>query len=613
MKSLAENPIPLRDFFKNPQSKDFKVSPHDGFIAFMKPWQNRNNVFVQQLSKNRQPIGDPRQITFVKDRDIMGFNWKGDSTILYEKDFGGDENFHIFAVDINTGDEKDLTPFVNVRAHLIEDLAKISDTDVLIETNQRTPEIFDVYRVNTVTGEMRMVAQNTGQINSWLADHQGQVRVATEADGLTTKIYARDSEQDQFRKIMEFSFEHDLHPLCFTSDNTQLFVSSNLTRDKKAIVKIDLLDGAEIELIYAHPDVDVTMLNYSKQRKVITNAIFTAWKKEQHFFDLHSKKLYEKIKNKIGEAEFVFNSSNEKEDLYTLLVTDDKTLARNYLYDVQRDHLALLYDSTEFLPPEKLASMQPIKYTARDGLTIHGYLTLPVGSNGKNLPVVINPHGGPWARNVWGFNPEVQFLANRGYAVLQMNFRGSVGYGKDFYTKSFKQWGRTMQDDITDGVSWLIAEGIADPARIAIYGVSYGGYAALAGITLTPDLYACAIDFVGISNLFTFMNTNPPYWKSWLSQCKAMVGDPITDYDLLMAVSPVHNADKITAPLFVAQGAKDPRVNIDESDQIVASLRKRGVDVKYMVKENEGHGFRNEENRFEFYAEMEKFLEQHLG
>ena len=282
------------------------------------------------------------------------------------------------------------------------------------------------------------------------------------------------------------------------------------------------------------------------------------------------------------------------------------------MFDATTGSLTKLVDVAPWLKEDQLAHMKPIEYQSRDGLTIHGYLTLPLGREAKNLPVVINPHGGPWFRDTWGFNPEVQFLANRGYAVLQMNFRGSTGYGRKFWEASFKQWGQKMQDDITDGVQWLVKQGIADPKRVAIYGGSYGGYATLAGVTFTPDLYAAAVDYVGVANMFTFMKTIPPYWKPFLDQMHAMVGDPEKDKALLEAASPVMHADKIKTPLFVAQGAHDPRVNKAESDQMVAALKKRGVDVEYMVKENEGHGFHNEENRFDFYEAMEKFLAKYL-
>jgi dipeptidyl aminopeptidase/acylaminoacyl peptidase len=281
--------------------------------------------------------------------------------------------------------------------------------------------------------------------------------------------------------------------------------------------------------------------------------------------------------------------------------------------DSETNELSKIADISPWLNEDDLAEMKPISYQSRDGLTIHGYLTLPKGYEAKNLPVVINPHGGPWHRDYWGFNPEVQLLANRGYAVLQMNFRGSTGYGKEFWLKSVKQWGRSMQDDITDGVNWLINKGIADPERIAIYGGSYGGYATLAGLTFTPDVYACGIDYVGVSNMFTFMNTIPPYWEPMRELFYELVGDPVEDSLLLAEVSPVFHADKIQVPLFIAQGANDPRVNKAESDQMVEALKQRGIEVEYMVKDNEGHGFRNEENRFDFYRAMDAFLAEHIG
>ena len=256
--------------------------------------------------------------------------------------------------------------------------------------------------------------------------------------------------------------------------------------------------------------------------------------------------------------------------------------------------------------------MEPLSYVSRDGLTINGYLTLPKGVKPQNLPLVVNPHGGPWVRDEWGYDPEVQFLANRGYAVFQMNYRGSTGYGKSFEHAGYKQWGKKMQDDITDGVNWLIKKGLADKKRIGIYGASYGGYATLAGLAFTPDLYTCGVDYVGISNLFTFLKTIPPYWKPELLMMYERVGHPVKDKNLLEEASPVFHADKINAPLLVIQGASDPRVNINESNQIVSALKKRGIDVIYIVKGNEGHGFRNEENRFEVYEAMEKFFAKYL-
>ena len=608
--------IPLRDFFKNPQQGRFLLSPDGKYLSLMKPWKNRMNIFVQRLSEDRLPVGEQKQLTFVKDRDIALYLWKGNETILYLKDFKGDENFHVFAVDIAKGTEKDMTPFKKTRAEIIDDLEDVSETDILIATNKRNPELFDVYRLNTKTGELRLVAENPGKYISWGIDHKGEIRVAIESDGLITKIYTRNSEKDPFKEILKFDYKNSFWPQFFTFDNRELYALSNLGRDKSAIVKIDPSNGKEKEILFQHPEVDVGGLAFSKKRKVITFANYLTWKNEFKFFDRLSNDRNEKIKKQLGElGEYDLNivGHNKDEDLFTVVLTSDKIRGHYYLYDEIKDRLTFLIDVSPWLDPEKLASMKPIKYKSRDGLTINGYLTLPEGTDGKNLPVVVNPHGGPWSRDVWMFDPESQFLANRGYAVFQMEFRGSTGYGKSFFTKSFKEWGRKMQDDVTDGVQWLISQGIADPKRIAIYGGSYGGYATLAGVTFTPDLYACGVDYVGVSNLFTFMKTIPPYWKPILEKFYAMIGDPEKDADLLKAASPVFHVHNIKIPLFVAQGAQDPRVNINESNQIVDSLKKRGVKVKYMVKENEGHGFANEENRFDFYGEMESFLKEHIN
>ncbi len=605
--------IPLKDFFKNSDQGRFRISASNKYISMMKPWNNRMNIFVQKISADRLPAGEPKQITFVKDRDISNYSWKGDSMILYSKDFGGDENFHLFSVNVETGVEKDLTAFEKTRVELFDNLKDSSLTDVLIMMNKRNPEIFDVYRLNVQSGKMDMVAENPGQIKAWFTDHQGQVRVAYESDGLNTKILTRNFEKSKFKEILKFDYTQNITPILFTFDNKNLYVSTNLNRDKSAIVLINPKTGKEIKQIFSHPDVDVEGLSFSKKRKVLTTANYTTWKNENKFFDSQTETLYKNIKKQLGDYEIVISSQNKNEDLFTVVATSDKSRGKFYLYDDKLKRLTFLADGTPWLNPARLSTMKPLSYKSRDGLTINGYLTLPASAKViKNLPLIVNPHGGPWARDQWGYNPEVQFLANRGYAVFQMNFHGSTGYGKSFLTSSYKQWGRNMQNDITDGVQYLISEGTVDSKRICIYGGSYGGYATLAGIAFTPDLYACAIDYVGVSNLFTFMKTIPPYWKTELEKLYAMVGHPEKDKEMMIASSPAFHTDKMKTPLFVAQGAKDPRVNIEESNQIVNSLRKCGVEVKYMVKENEGHGFRNEENRFEFYQAMESFLKKHI-
>jgi dipeptidyl aminopeptidase/acylaminoacyl peptidase len=324
--------------------------------------------------------------------------------------------------------------------------------------------------------------------------------------------------------------------------------------------------------------------------------------------------LYRKLQQKLGvsESEIGLNDYNEDMTKLIISVSNDKTYGMYYFYDSVSGELTSLGNLSPWLNPDQMADMYPISYKSRDGLTIHGYLTLPKNKKPQNLPMIVNPHGGPWARDMWGFNPEVQLLANHGYAVLQMNFRASTGYGKAFMDAGDKQWGLKIQDDITDGVKWAIQQGIADPKRVGIYGGSFGGYATLTGITKTPELYAAAVDYVGVSNMFTFLGTIPPYWETMRNLFNERVGDVEKDKEMLKQVSPVFHVDKIVTPLFVAQGANDPRVNKAESDQIVEALKKRGVQVEYMVKDDEGHGFANEENSIDFYNTMIKFLDKYL-
>ena len=598
--------IPLRDFFKNPEKTGFQISPDGKYISFLSPWEDRLNVFVQKLG-DKVAI----RVTSTKERDIAGYFWKGNDRIVFLQDSGGDENYKLYSVDRNGNNTKLFTPPDKVRAGIVDDLEDIDD-EMLISLNQRDPKAFDVYRLNLATGEMKIVAENPGNIMSWITDHDGKLRAAVASDGVNNVLLYRDNESEQFREVLSTNFRNEVSPLFFTFDNKYIYALSNLNRDKSAIVKFDIANGQEIEVLYENPDVDVSGLNYSKKRKVLTSISFVKDKRELKFLDDKAENRYTTLKNKLGIYEVVITGTNKNEDKFLIRTYSDRSLGAYYFYDEAKGDFYKITDVSPWINEDEMCDMKPVQYESRDGLTINGYLTLPRDVEAKNLPVVINPHGGPWHRDSWGYNPEIQFLANRGYAVLQMNFRGSTGYGKKFWEASFKQWGLKMQDDISDGVKWLINTGVADPKRVAIYGGSYGGYATLAGVTFTPDLYACAVDYVGVSNMFSFLKTIPPYWEPFRKMMYEMVGDPEKDSALFTQVSPVFHTDKIKAPLFVAQGKNDPRVNVNESDQMVEAMRKRGLEVEYMVKDNEGHGFRNQENRFDFYEAMEKFLEKHL-
>lgn len=600
--------IPLADFFRNPEAAGYEVSPGGEYLSWLAPWENRLNVFVQPVDGSTAP----RRLTDATKRDIAGYFWAAKDQIVYLQDDGGDENFHLYAVNTDGQERRDLTPFPGVRVSVVDDLRDDED-HLLISMNKRDAHVFDVYRLNTRTGEMQMVAENPGSVAEWVTDHEGKVRAAIQTDGVNTELLYRASENEPFRKVLVTDFRESVDPLFFTYDNKELYASSNLGRDKAAIVRLDPETGKELEVIFEHPEVDVGSLLGSDKRKVITAATFTKDKREYHFFDRWRQELQEKLEKKFPGMEVSLASMNRDENRFIVRTQSDRTRGASWFYDATTDDLRKLADISPWLHEEQMAPMTPVQVTARDGLKLPAYLTLPPGEKAHNLPAVLYVHGGPWVRDAWGFNGAAQFLANRGYAVLQVNYRGSTGYGRAFWEKGFKQWGKAMQDDLTDAAKWLVEQGIADPKRIAIYGGSYGGYAALAGMAFTPEVYAAGISFVGPSNLFTLLETVPPYWEPMRKMNYEMIGDPEKEPELLREASPLFSADDIRAPLLIAQGANDPRVKKAESDQIVEALKKRGIDVPYIVKDNEGHGFANEENRLYFYRAIEQFLAKHLG
>ena len=609
--ACAQTQIPLENFFKNPEKIDYQVSPDGTYFSFMAPYENRLNLFVQKIGSDTTI-----RITSETERDITASMWAGNNRILFIKDTGGDENYQLYGVNIDGSDLKSYTNFPNVRTTIIDPLRKI-DSLVIIGMNKRNPQVFDPYRLNLNTGELTLLAENPGNIQGWMTDHDGKLRVANAiVDGVNNQILYRETEDQPFQPVLTTNFKETVSFAVFTPDNKMVYALTNIGRDKTALVLMDPKTCEEKEVLYMNDKYDISDLNYSEKKNRLTVVACEGHKDMiRHYFDKDEEEIRKKLEAQLPGYNVGVTSMSKDENIRMIYAGNDRTYGTYYLYNVKENKLTKVADIAPWIKEEEMCAMNPITYTSRDGLTIEGYLTLPKGytmENAKNLPVVVNPHGGPWIRDSWGYNPEVQFLASRGYAVLQMNFRASTGYGRKFTELGYKQWGQTMQNDITDGVKWLIKEGIADPKRVAIYGASYGGYATLAGVTFTPDLYACAVDYVGVSNLLSFMNTIPPYWKPLLDMMHEMVGDPATDKEMMEKYSPVFHVDQIKAPLFIAQGANDPRVNKAESDQMVEALKKRGVEVEYMVKENEGHGFSNEENKFDFYRAMEKFLDKYL-
>ena len=605
--------IPLEDFFRNSERTGYQLSPDGSYISYMAPYKDRLNVFVRRVDETDEHA---IRITNETERSVAGYMWADNQRLLYMKDTAGDENYQLYGVHRDGSDDRAYTAFDGVRTSLIDDLEEQPGV-VMIGMNKRNPEVFDPYRLNIETGELTLLAENPGNIQGWMTDHDGRLRVATAImDGVNTQILYRDTEDEPFKPVLTTNFRDVVSFMEFTPDNKEVYAATNLHRDKTILVRMNPATCEELEVLYENERYDIASISYSRKRKKLLSVYCTGHKEPvRHYFDAEEEQLRQRIKAHFPNQRYGIADTDKAEANYLIYVGGDRTRGSYWHYNALTDEAKKIAELAPWIKSDEMNAMHPVCYTTRDGLQIEAYLTLPNGltpDTAKQLPVVVNPHGGPWARDCWGYSSEVQFLSDRGYAVFQMNFRGSTGYGRHFLEASYKQWGLKMQDDITDGVKWLIEKGIANPNRIAIYGGSYGGYATLAGLTFTPDLYACGIDYVGVSNLFTFMQTIPPYWRPMLEMMYEQVGHPEHDADQLAATSPALHADKIKVPLFVAQGANDPRVNKAESDQMVEALRQRGVVVEYMVKDNEGHGFHNQENRFDFYRAMERFLKAHL-
>ncbi|MCZ2355272.1 MAG: S9 family peptidase [Bacteroidia bacterium] len=600
--------LPMETFFKNGEKNTFRISPDGNYFSYRADYKGKSNIFVQNVS-------DSTAVRVTNDtlRSISSYFWKGDR-IVYAQDIGGDENFQLFSVKADGTDLKALTPFVGVKSDIIDALNDIEgkEKELIIQINKRVKEYFDPYLLNIETGELTLLYNNVENYDSWVTDNNGTIRLASKTDGVNITWHFRNSDKESFSPILTTSFKDIFTPASFDKGNKNIYALSNIGRDKSTLVEYDPKTKKEVRELYADKNYDLSSITYDRKKQALTAVYWEAEKPKKYFFDKEWGDLQDDLDKKFSGYETIIVSYNNARTKAIVWAGNDRMPGKYYIYDFKTKETVDAANPYPWIYEKQMSHVKPITYKSRDGLTIHGYLTLPLGIEAKNLPVVINPHGGPWYRDSWGFNNEVQFLANRGYAVLQMNFRGSTGYGRKFWEASFKQWGKTMQNDITDGVEWLIKEGIADKDRVAIYGASYGGYATLAGITFTPDLYVAAIDYVGVSNLFTLLNTIPPYWKPYLEQFHEMVGDPKKDSLLLAEISPALHADKIKTPLFIAQGANDPRVNKAESDQMVEALKKRGIDIEYMVKNDEGHGFYNQDNQYDFYNAMEKFLDKHL-
>ena len=621
---MPSNLPPLIDrelFFGNPEITAATVSPDGRYLAFVKPWKDTLNVWVK---KREEPFESARLLTAETTRPITDYLWTRDGKyIVYVKDKEGDENFNVFAVDpaaaTAPGSEappaRDLTGLEGVQVNLYS--APKHEPDILyIGLNDRDKAWHDLYRLRISTGERKLLRKNTEQIAGWFFDLKGELRLAFRvADNGDQEILRVD--ESKLTRVYFCNVFESCAPVHFHPDGKRVYLETN-KGDEVDLLQLTLFDpqSGALELVESDPlgRVDFTGAAFHEDTDELIYTAYTDDRIRRYFRDPVFEADFRYLESQLPGKEIEFDSRTTDEQLWVITASSDTEPGETYIFDRRTRKLEFQFRIREKLQREALAEMKSIQYQSSDGLEIPALLTLPRGFDPVKLPLLVIPHGGPWARDDWGYDPHSQFFANRGYAVLQPNFRGSTGYGKKFLNAGNAAWGREMQDDITYGVRYLVNEGIADAKRIGILGGSYGGYAVLAGVAFTPDLYAAAVDIVGPSNLNTMLESIPPYWEAGRKLLYARMADPSTleGERWLNERSPLFSADKIRTPLLVVQGANDPRVNRAEAEQIVIALRDRGFDVEYIMAPDEGHGFARPVNNMAMFMAAEKFLALHL-
>jgi dipeptidyl aminopeptidase/acylaminoacyl peptidase len=609
----------VASYFKKPLKSSFQFSPKGQYLSYREKDENgKRHIYV----KNTINESVTKVITESEEL-IRGYYWVNDNRLIYIKDQGGNENYQLFAINIDGTNEKALTPFEGVKVSILETLKDQPDF-MIIQMNKDNPEVFEPYKINVNTGELVKLYENNDQSSPVMGydfDKDGNFRGYTrQINGTEMQQMYRTGEDKPFEVIEHYDWKGSFSIIGFIYDKGMeniAYVSTNLGRDKQAVAKYDLANKKLVEVVFENNDFDASGISRSRKRNWEVD--YYSYEGEKYIIEPVSdyyKKLHSTFKMQFGTKDFWITDYTDDEDKYLLYVTSDKLYGEYYVYDAVKNSFKLMITVMPELIENDMAEMRPIKFKSRDGYLVYGYIALPEAAlKGQKVPMIVNPHGGPYGvRDSWGFNPETQLFASRGYATLQVNYRGSGGYGKEFYLAGSKQIGRNMLNDLEDGVKYCIERGWADSNKIAIYGASYGGLATLGSLIKTPDLYVCGVDYVGVSNLFTFVNSFPAYWKPFMAQFYAQWYDPENPEEkkIMEEVSPALRANEITKPLFVVQGANDPRVNINESDQIVTTLRAKGKEIPYMVKYNEGHGFAHEENQLELYQYMMGFFAKYL-
>jgi dipeptidyl aminopeptidase/acylaminoacyl peptidase len=617
--------ISVEDFFNPPLRAAATISPDGTRIAFLAPWKDRLNVWVQSLDSDSE---EPRCVTADDNRSVLHFEWTDDPRwLIYLQDTNGDENWHIHRVDLDDPDAAavNLTPFPGAMA---APLREVKNGTATVMLNNRDVTQFDVHEIDITTGELTLIATNPGHVYTWLSSDTGDLFATSLAHDGHLELSRWDAAATTLRPLVSFEgndYPVGIHPMVVTPDGTGLWLGSYRGSDHTRLVRIDLTTGEETD-VDSHPEFDLdpraivnpiipAPLIQDRRTGELLGVRYFGARQEIHALDPRFADVLQNVQ-KLSDGDLGRLSSDESGRRWVVGFNHDRDPGATYLYDHGTGTSRLLFRPLPHLDPDELAPMHSVTITARDGLALHSYLTLPVGVEPKGLPLVLVVHGGPWYRDSWGFDAGVQMLANRGYAVLQVNFRGSIGFGTAYTKAAIGEFAGKMHDDLIDGVNWAIQHGYADPDRVAILGGSYGGYAALVGVTFTPDVFAAAVDLVGISDLANFMRTLPAIARPHLANnWHAYVGNPDDPEQLadMMARSPITRVDQIRTPLLVIQGANDVRVVRAESDNLVNALRDRGVEVDYLVQADEGHGAVNPENVIETWGAISRFLARHLG
>ncbi len=599
--------ISVEDFFRNPEKTDVQLSPDGKYLSFLQPWNGRLNLHVLKIGSDKI-----ERITDIADRDIPFYRWANNHRLVYAMDNAGDGYFNLYGINADGENLTTLTSFKEVKLFIIDPLIN-NDKEMMIGTNKRDKRYFDAYRINVYTGKQTLVAKNPGNVISWICDRGGRLRIAVTAEGLKRKLLYRKNENKPFKAIFSNDFSNFPYPLSFTDNNKTIYVLSNYRRDKEALYEYDPEQRKMVRLIFEHPDVDVTAIRTAENSGKLLWAKYITDRVRFRYFDEDMEKLAVNLKKKFTGQIITIPSMSRDGNKILIKTFSDTEPEIYYYHNRSTGEFIKLLETKPWLLKKKMAAMQPITFTTSDSLEIHGYLTLPVSQKQQKLPAVILIHGGFWDRDYLTFNEEVQFLANRGYAVLQINYRGSGGYGKNFYHAGYKQYGSGILQDFEAAVRHFAAAGIIDEKNVAVYGKSLGGFIALSAAAASNAPYKCAVSYSGIINLYSFIKNIPPYWEIYDKELYEIFGNPVSDKEMLMNISPIYHPKRFKIPVFIAQGANDKMLNREETDLFIRELRKNNVPVKFMEKEDEGHIYRNQENRFDFYKSLELFLAENLG